>query len=103
MKVGTLKTCLSWHGCGKPGDIGMVGGDGDYLKALEGINARVLVMPGQTDQYFPPEDGENEVKYLKRGTFAPIPTIWGHIAGGGANEEDVKWMDKKIRAFLTEG
>jgi len=37
------------------------------------------------------------------GTFAPIPTIWGHIAGGGANEEDVKWMDKKIRAFLTEG
>jgi len=24
-------------------------------------------------------------------------------AGGGANEEDVKWMDKKIRAFLTEG
>ncbi|KAG4412328.1 hypothetical protein IFR04_014547 [Cadophora malorum] len=85
------------------GDIGMVGGDGDYLKALEGINARVLVMPGQTDQYFPPEDGENEVKYLKRGTFAPIPTIWGHIAGGGANEEDVKWMDEKIRAFLTEG
>lgn len=84
------------------GDIGMVGGNGDFTKALASITAKVLVMPSQTDQYFPPEDGANEVKYLKNGTFAPIPTIWGHIAGGGANEADVKWMDERIGRFLTE-
>ncbi|KAL2073481.1 hypothetical protein VTL71DRAFT_10807 [Oculimacula yallundae] len=84
------------------GDIGMVGGNGDYKKALEGISAGVLVMPSESDQYFPPKDGENEVKYLKTGVFAPIPTIWGHISGGGANEVDVKWMDKRIGRFLAD-
>jgi len=82
------------------GDVGAVGGDGDYKKVLGQVTAKVLVMPSKTDQYFPPEDGENEVKYLKNGTFDPIPTIWGHIGGGGANPDDVKWMDEKISAFL---
>jgi homoserine acetyltransferase len=63
------------------GDVGVVAGDGDYKKALEGVTARVLVMPSKTDQYFPPEDGENEVKFLKNGFFDPIPTIWGHMGG----------------------
>jgi homoserine O-acetyltransferase len=85
------------------GDIGTIGGNGDYTKALEGITARVLVMPSQTDQYFPPEDSENEVQHLKQGIYAPIPTIWGHIAGGGANEADVKWMDDRIGRFLSVG
>jgi hypothetical protein len=56
-----------------------------------------------TDQYFPPEDGENEVKYLKNGSFEPIPTIWGHMGGATANEEDVRWKDETIQIFLTEG
>jgi homoserine acetyltransferase len=82
------------------GDVGVVGGEGDYRRALEGITARVLVMPSNTDQYFDWKDGEDEVRYLKNGKFAPISTIWGHIAGGGANEVDVKWMDRKISEFL---
>ena len=85
------------------GDVGSLKDHGDYRKALEEITARVLVMPSKTDQYFPPEDGENEAKYLKNGTFDPIPTIWGHIGGGGANPDDVKWMDEKISTFLAEG
>lgn len=84
------------------GDVGMVGGDGDYLKALGGVSAKVLVMPGQTDQYFPPEDGENEVRYLKRGIFNPIPSIWGHMAGGGADDAATKFMDESIARFLPE-
>ena len=82
------------------GDIGAVGGEGDYRKALEGVKARVLVMPSKTDQYFDWKDGEDEVKYFKNGKFEPIPTVWGHIAGGGANKVDVEWMDKKISEFL---
>jgi homoserine acetyltransferase len=79
------------------GDVGAMGGQGDFLKALEGVETRMLIMHSRTDQYFPPEDSETEVK---NGLFAPIPTIWGHIAGGGANEVDVKWMDERISEFL---
>lgn len=59
-------------------------------------------MPSRTDQYFPPEDSEVEVKHLKRGRLEVIETIWGHIAGGGANPVDVEWMDGKINEFLSE-
>lgn len=83
------------------GDVGTVAGNGDYKTALENITAKVLVMPGKTDQYFPPEDGENEVKYLTNGVYDPIPSIWGHMAGGGANPVDVKWMDEKISGFIN--
>lgn len=41
------------------------------------------------------------MKYLKKGEYTPIETIWGHIAGGGANPEDTKFLDKKIAEFLT--
>ncbi|ORY04389.1 Alpha/Beta hydrolase protein [Clohesyomyces aquaticus] len=82
------------------GDIGTVAGDGDYQKALEAITAKVLVMPSATDQYFPPKDGEVEVQHLKYGIFQPIPTVWGHMAGGGANPVDVRWMEENITQFL---
>lgn len=48
------------------------------------------------------EDSEHEVKFLKHGELAVIPTTWGHIAGGGANDEDTKWMDERIEKFLKE-
>lgn len=82
------------------GDVGVVGGGGDYRKALGGVKARVLIMPSKTDQYFDWKDGEDEAKCLKNGKFEPIPTVWGHIAGGGANKVDVEWIDKKISEFL---
>jgi homoserine O-acetyltransferase len=62
-----------------------------------------MVMPSQTDQYFVVEDGATEAQYLENGKFKPIPTIWGHIGGGGANEVDTQWMDAEISQFLSEG
>ncbi|KAL8945802.1 MAG: hypothetical protein Q9222_007706 [Ikaeria aurantiellina] len=85
------------------GDIGKTREDGDYLKALEGIRAKVLVMPSRTDAYFPPEDSEIEVKYLRDGRLAVVETVWGHMAGGGANEEDTRWMSEQIKALMGEG
>jgi homoserine acetyltransferase len=84
------------------GDVGSLVPSGDWRQALETITARVLVMPSQTDQYFDAHDGEEEVKHLKNGIFAPIQTIWGHVAGGGANEVDTRWMDGKIAEFLSK-
>jgi len=61
------------------GDVGAVGGQGDFLKALEGVETRMLIMPSRADQYFPPEDSETEVKHLSNGVFTPIPTVWGTL------------------------
>ncbi|PMB66193.1 Homoserine O-acetyltransferase [Beauveria bassiana] len=75
----------------------------DLEKAMAGIKAKTLVLPGKTDLYFPPEDSEYEVKYMSegRGKCIPFPSIWGHWAGGpGSNPEDVKWLDDKLKDFL---
>jgi len=81
---------------------GGVGDDVMYEKALASIKAKVLVMPCRTDQYFPPEDGEVEMKFLKRGTWAPIESIWGHTAGSGMSPKDVEWMNGRIAEFMSE-
>lgn len=47
-----------------------------------------------------PEDSETEVKHLQHGELAVIETIWGHMAGGGVNGEDTKWMNDRIAEFL---
>lgn len=87
--------------CGS-GERGGGGGGGDYKKALASIRAKVLLMPCMTDQYFVAEDCANEVKFLQKGKYEPIPSVWGHIAGGGANPKDTEWMDEKIAEFMKE-
>jgi len=91
---------------GQEGELSQLGGavpnDEQYEKALGSIKAKALVMPCRTDQYFPPEDSEIEMKYLKAGTFAPIESVWGHVAGGGANPKDVEFMNEKIGQFMKE-
>ncbi|RDW82078.1 homoserine acetyltransferase like protein [Coleophoma cylindrospora] len=92
-----LALARKWQG----GDIGKVGGGGQgYEKALQGIQARVLLMPSMTDQYFWWRDSEREMEHLQHGVFRPIDTAWGHIAGGGANPVDAKWIDGEIATFL---
>lgn len=84
------------------GDVGTTRDDGSYEKALGAIQARVLVMPGRTDQYFAVEDSEVEVGLLGNGELAVIESVWGHAAGGGMSEVDTKWMDGRIREFLKQ-
>jgi homoserine O-acetyltransferase len=85
-------------------DIGLAVGSGStgmpIEQALQSLSTRILLMPCQTDQYFRWEVNEKEVSNLKNGELAVIPSIWGHIGGGGANPEDTKWMDRRIFKFL---
>jgi homoserine O-acetyltransferase/O-succinyltransferase len=74
---------------------------GDYAAAMAAIDADVLVMPGRTDLYFPPEDSEAEVALLRRGELRVIPSIWGHYAGGGRFAEDVAFIDAALRELLA--
>jgi homoserine O-acetyltransferase len=73
---------------------------GDLAAAMRAIEAEVLVMPGRTDLYFPPEDSEAEVSLLRNGRLRPIPSIWGHYAGGGRSPEDVAFIDDAVRQLI---
>lgn len=73
----------------------------DLPKTLGRIKARCLIMPARTDQYFPPEDNEEEVKHLKHGEFRCIETPYGHIAGGGSGRKaDTEYIIKEVKSFL---
>jgi homoserine acetyltransferase len=75
---------------------------GDFKKALAAIKAKAYVMPGQTDLYFPPEDSQFEVAHMPNAKFLPVPSIWGHFAGGpGTNPEDVKFLDAALKELLA--
>lgn len=75
---------------------------GDYEAAMRAIQANVLVMPGQTDLYFPPEDSAGEVALLTRGTLEVIASTWGHYAGGGRDAADTKCIDNAVRDLLAD-
>lgn len=75
---------------------------GDYKAALGAIKAKAYVMPGSTDLYFPPEDSQNEVANMPNAQYVPVPSIWGHFAGGpGTNPVDVKFIDDKLKELLA--
>jgi homoserine O-acetyltransferase len=75
---------------------------GDFKKALGGITARAYVMPGRTDLYFPPEDSAFEVEHMPNAELIPIPSVWGHFAGGpGTSPVDVAFVDSKIKELLA--
>jgi homoserine acetyltransferase len=76
--------------------------EGRLEKSLETIKTSVLLMPCETDQYFRPYVSEREARSIKDAEVQVVPSIWGHIAGGGANPDDVEWMGKKIETFSQE-
>lgn len=74
---------------------------GDLAKALGRIKARCLIFPASTDSFFPPEDSEDEVRYLKNGELAVLESVWGHLAGGGFGPKgDADFMSSRIKEFL---
>lgn len=71
-----------------------------YEEALGSIKARMLIMPCRTDQYFPPEDSEFEVKHMKNAKLKVIESVWGHIGGGCAVEPDATFISDAIKEEL---
>ncbi|KAI5358568.1 Putative alpha/beta hydrolase-1 [Septoria linicola] len=84
------------------GDITKAGSAGDKSleQSLSTIKSRTLLMPCQADQYFRPDANQREAMSIPNVTLAIIPSIWGHVAGGGANPVDTEWMDRTIAEFL---
>ena len=76
--------------------------DGDLSRALRGIRARVLLMPGETDLYFRVADNEAELPLLRDAALRPIPSIWGHRAGNPvANPADAHFIRQAVREWLA--
>ena len=45
-------------------------------------------------------DNEAEVALMPNAVCKPIPGVWGHFAGGGANAVDTKFIDDNLKALL---
>lgn len=75
----------------------------DLARALDAIEARVLLMPGTTDLYFRVADNEQELASLRHGALRPIPSIWGHGAGSpGRSPADAAFLKQTVREWLEE-
>jgi homoserine O-acetyltransferase len=82
-------------------DVGATPGfGGSTERALRSIRARVLYMPVQTDLYFPVSDARAEARSIPRVELVPIPSLWGHVAGGGGDEGAKPFVNARIAAFL---
>jgi homoserine O-acetyltransferase len=76
---------------------------GDLTAALGAITARALVMPSETDLYFPVEDSRREVSFMPNAELLPIPTIWGHRVNNPVqNPADAQFVDAALKRFLAE-
>lgn len=73
---------------------------GDLDAALSAITARAILMPSRTDAFFPPEDSEGEVARMPNSKLAIIPSDWGHLAGGGVNPGDARFIDDALKGLL---
>jgi homoserine O-acetyltransferase len=92
--------CMLWTW--QNGDISKTPGmDGDYDKALSSIKARAIVMPAEKDLYFPPEDERYAVERMPDAELRVIPGVWGHFAGGGMNEKDIRFIDDALKELLA--
>jgi homoserine O-acetyltransferase/O-succinyltransferase len=73
----------------------------DLPEALAAITARVLLMPSATDLYFRVADNEAELRHLRSGELAVIPSIWGHRAGNPRGiPADLNFLTSRVRAWL---
>ncbi len=76
--------------------------DGDLVRALNAIRARVLLLPARTDLYFPVADNADELAHLAHAELRPIPTIWGHRAGSPAdNPADLAFLRKAVADWMS--
>jgi homoserine O-acetyltransferase/O-succinyltransferase len=76
---------------------------GDYPAALGAIQAKTLVMPGQTDLYFTTEDCAAEAALIPGATYYKIPSIWGHRAGNPyQNPADAEFIRSHIHPLLEQ-
>ena len=78
------------------------GFNGDYVKALKSIKARVLAFPCRGDVLVPGFIAE-EARWIKNAQVAEIPTLFGHFGASSTfSKADVLFMNTEARDFLDD-
>ena len=57
-------------------------------------------MACETDQYFHIEALRWEAERIPDANFVVIPSLWGHMAGGGFSEVDANFINERVMSFL---
>jgi homoserine O-acetyltransferase len=74
---------------------------GDLATALKAIQARVLLVPSETDLYFRVADNAAELAHLANAELRPIPSVWGHRAGNPRDiPADFEFLQRAVRDWL---
>jgi homoserine O-acetyltransferase/O-succinyltransferase len=73
----------------------------NYIKALQSIRAKTILMPCNQDLYFRTEDNKFEKKFISRSSLRPINSPFGHCAANPGNDKNFeKKLDKNIIELL---
>ncbi len=73
----------------------------DFKGALRAIRAKAIVMPCNTDLYFPPEDNAAEVALMRRAELRVFDSPWGHCAASpGRLAEFTRALDAAAATLL---
>ena len=79
------------------------GFNGDYVKALKSIKAKVLLMPGRNDHLVDADQVKEDAKYIKDVRVVEIPTMYGHMGASSTyNPADVDFDNRVVREFLDD-
>ena len=77
--------------------------DGDPVRALHSVRARVLVMSGALDLYNPVAEGIQAAAAIPDGRHVTIPSMQGHVAASaGFRPADISFINTTVRAFMGE-
>ncbi|MBW4443429.1 MAG: alpha/beta fold hydrolase [Plectolyngbya sp. WJT66-NPBG17] len=76
---------------------------GNYIAAMNAIQAKTFVMPATTDLYFTPEDCAAEAALIPNAEYHPIDSIWGHRAGNPyQHPPDAAFIRSQIQTLLQQ-
>ncbi|NKB77100.1 MAG: alpha/beta fold hydrolase [Gammaproteobacteria bacterium] len=74
---------------------------GDFQRALGAIRANAIVIACDNDLYFPPEDNQLEIKWIKNGDLRVYHSLWGHcVASPGNGTEFAHYLDDTIKELI---
>ena len=73
--------------------------DGNFEAALGAIRARTIIVPIDTDRYFPPVDSENEARHIPGASVRIVASAWGHMAL--MNPADIPAIDAPLNELLA--
>ena len=73
----------------------------NFIKALNNIKSRAIVIPCSHDLYFRPEDNQFEVSHMKNAELRIYNSIWGHCVANPGNDKNFELMlDQAVSDLL---